>query len=108
MVRKFGIVALCLTAGLFAASGLVAADDKKKDTPSIEDCMKFQGKNGLASKVAADAKAEKWEDAQKKSAELKELGEAIGKNTPPMGGKDSWATLRAVLSGIGCGQRGSQ
>lgn len=88
MVRKFGIVALCLTVCAF---GLIAADEKK--TPSIEDCMKFQGRNGLATKVAADAKADKWEDAQKKSAELKALGEGLGKNTPPMGSKDSWEKL---------------
>jgi hypothetical protein len=91
MVRKFAVLGLCFTAGLFAVSTASFAADEKKLT--IKDCMKFQGKNGLANKVNADAKAEKWEDAQKKSAELKKFGEAIGKNDPPMGSKESWEKL---------------
>jgi hypothetical protein len=99
MLRKFGLVAFGLAAFAAAVSALVAADDKKGEpkkeekVPSIKDCMSFQGKDGLAMKVEKAAKAEKWEDAQKTSAELAKLGEALGKNTPPKNPekKDDWA-----------------
>jgi hypothetical protein len=93
MGRKFAALGLCLTAGLFTVSGLVTADDKKKDTPTIEDCMKFQGKKGLANQVKDEAAAGKWEAAQADATALKALGDALGKNSPPMGSKDSWEKL---------------
>lgn len=80
MLRKLGVVALLLAGFGFTVVGVVAADEK---TPTIKDCMKFQGKDGLANKVTAAAKAEKWEDAQKASGEIAKLGVALGKNTPP-------------------------
>ena len=46
MVRKYAVLGLCFAAGLFAASAVSFADDKK--TPAVKDCMKFQGKNGLS------------------------------------------------------------
>lgn len=96
MLRKFGLAAFGLAAFAVAVSALVAADEKKEEkVPTIKACMKFQGKDGLANKVNAAAKAEKWEDAQKSSAELAKLGEALGKNTPPKNAdkKDDWAKV---------------
>lgn len=89
MLRKFGVAALVVAGCAFAASGVFAADEK---TPTIKDCMKFQGKNGLANKVGEAAKAEKWDDAQKASADLFKLGQAMTKNTPPQNAdkKDMW------------------
>ena len=95
MTRKFGILAL-LTAAAFAVTDFVYAEDKKKDeVPAIKDCMAFQGKDGLAKKIETAAKAEKWEDAQKISAELTKLGEALGKNTPKKNAdkKEDWEKL---------------
>lgn len=94
MLRKFGVAALLLAGFGFTVAGVIAADEKKEDkAATIKDCMKFQGKNGLASKIETAAKADKWEDAQKASADLAKLGEAMGKNTPPMNAekKDEWA-----------------
>jgi hypothetical protein len=94
MLRKFGMAALSLAAFAVGVTALVAADDKKDEkVPSIKDCMSFQGKDGLAKQVEKAAKADKWEDAQKTSAELAKLGVALGKNTPPKNEdkKDDWA-----------------
>lgn len=94
MGRKFAALGLCLTAGLFTVSGLVMADDKKSDKIDVHEIMeKVPGKKGLCATCAAAAKAGKWEDAQKASAEMKKYGEAMGQNDPPKGSKDSWAKL---------------
>lgn len=96
MRRKFGLAGLVVAALALSVSALVAADEKKEEkVPSIKDCMKFQGKDGLANKVKSAAKAEKWEDAQKTSAELAKLGEAMCKNTPPKNAdkKDDWTKV---------------
>lgn len=93
MLRKFGMAALSLAAFAVGVTALVAADDKKEEkTPSIKDCMSFQGKDGLAKQVEKAAKADKWEDAQKTSAELAKLGVALGKNTPKKNAdkKEDW------------------
>lgn len=94
MLRKFAVAGLLLAGFAFAVTSLTAADEKKDEkTATIKDCMKFQGKNGLANKIDAAAKADKWDDAQKASADLAKLGEAMGKNTPPKNAdkKDEWA-----------------
>lgn len=92
MVRKFGLVAACLAAGLFVVSGLNAAEEK---TPTVEDIMKKvpnKGRNkGLCAKCVDAATAGTWDECQKMAAELKMLGEAMGKNDPPKGSKESWA-----------------
>jgi Cytochrome C' len=99
MVRKFAMVAACLTAGLFVVSSLMAADDK---TPTIEEIMKKvpnKGRNkGLAAQCADAAAAGKWEDCQKMAAELKTLGDALGKNPCPKGDKASWEKLTKGFS----------
>ncbi|MCU0702728.1 MAG: hypothetical protein MUF18_01905 [Fimbriiglobus sp.] len=92
MLRKFGVAALLLAGFVFSATGLTAADEK---TPTIKQCMKFQGKNGIANKVNEAAKADKWDDAQKQSAELFKIGQALGKNTPTKNAdkKDDWEKI---------------
>lgn len=92
MLRKFGVAALLLAVVAGFASVVVADDKKDEKAPTLKDCMKFQGRNGLATKVETAAKADKWDDAQKVSAELAKLGEALGKNTPPKNAekKDEW------------------
>jgi hypothetical protein len=85
----------CLAIAAFAMSLGVVAQDKKKDdkkkTPTISQIMKaVPGKNGLCAKCNAAAKDEKWDDAKKIGAELKSYGEALGKNTPKKGDKESW------------------
>jgi Skp family chaperone for outer membrane proteins len=92
MLRKFGIVALCLSVALFAWNSLTAADEK---VPSIEDIMKKvpHPKKGLAAKTVEAVKADKWEDAQKMATELKTFGEALGKNKVPKGDAKSWEKL---------------
>jgi hypothetical protein len=95
MLRKFGVVALLLAGFGFTVAGVIAADEKKDETPTIKDCMKFQGEKGLAKKIEADAKADKWDDAQKQADILVKLGESLGKNTPPLNAekKDDWEKL---------------
>ena len=93
MLRKFAVAALLAAGFGFTVAGVIAADEKKEDkTPSIKDCMAFQKKDGLPSQVEKAAKADKWEDAQKASAELAKLGEALGKNKPTKGADktDEW------------------
>lgn len=92
MVRKIGVAALLLAGFAFAITGVTADDKKEEKTLTLKDCMKFQGKNGLATKVNEAAKADKWDDAAKVSADLVKIGEAIGKNTPPKNAdkKDEW------------------
>lgn len=103
MRRKFGLAVLGAAVFAVAVSALVAADKedpKKEEVPTIKDCMAFQAEKGPAAKVAAAAKAEKWEDAQKASAELAKLGEALGKNTPPRNAdkKDEWEKLTKAFA----------
>lgn len=97
MLRKIGVAALLLTGFAFTVSGLTAADEK---TPSIKDCMAFQKKDGLPSKVEKAAKDGKWDDAQKASADLAKLGEALGKNTPPKNAdkKDDWEKVTKAFA----------
>ena len=101
MLRKFAVAALLVAGFGFTVAGVIAADEKKEDkTPSIKDCMAFQKKDGLPSQVEKAAKADKWEDAQKAAAELNKLGQALGKNAPPMNAekKDEWAKVTKAFA----------
>jgi cytochrome c556 len=88
--RLLGAMALAVVL-LVGAVG--AADDKP---PSISDVMKkVNGKAGLGKSVgnAAKAKAVDWDDVQKKTKEIAEQIEFLGKNEPPKGSKESWEKL---------------
>lgn len=86
----------CLSIAAFAMSVGAIAQDKKdkkdtKKTPTTKEIMKkVPGKEGLVSKVNAAAKGEKWDDAKKIGTELKTYGEALAKNSPKKGEKESW------------------
>jgi hypothetical protein len=86
-------LALALLMG-FAALGTSA--DKEKD-PTIKEIMTKAHKGGdsLIEKLGKELKADepKWDDIQKQSKELVDLGTALGKNKPPQGGQESWDKL---------------
>jgi cytochrome c553 len=85
---------LTVLAVLAVALGWASADDK---TPSIKDIMTKAHKGGdsLIEKLGKELKADepKWDDVQKETKELVDLGSALGKNDPPKGEKESWAKL---------------
>jgi cytochrome c556 len=88
--------AMVLAVGLLV--GVVsAADDKNKATiPTISDVMrKVNGKAGLskAVKAAVTSNSIDWDDVQKKTKEMLEHVQALGKNTPEKGTKESWEKL---------------
>ena len=74
-----------------------AADDKSKSTiPTISDVMrKVNSKAGLQKSVgkALTSDMVDWDDIQKKTKEMVEHVEALGKNTPEKGTKESWEKL---------------
>jgi cytochrome c556 len=92
----------CLVIGAFASTvGMTVAQDKKKEgkTPTIKEIMKkVPGKEGLCAKCKAAGEGEKWDDAAKYSKEMKELGEAMTKNTPKKGDKESWEKMSKTFS----------
>ncbi|MBL8866729.1 MAG: cytochrome c [Gemmataceae bacterium] len=89
LVACFAIAAFALSLGVVAQEKKDKKDTKK--TPTTKEIMKkVPGKEGLCAKCNAAAKGEKWEDAKKIGAELKAYGEALGKNTPKKGDKESW------------------
>lgn len=93
----------CLSIAAFAMSfGAFAADEKKdKKTPTTKEIMKkVPGKDGLCAKCNAAAKADKWDDAKKIGTELKEYGEALGKNKPKKGDKESWEKHTKAFSEV--------
>src|SRR5436190_17180037 len=88
--------AMVLAVGLLV--GVVgAADDKSKSTiPTISDVMrKVNSKAGLQKSVgkALTSDMVDWDDIQKKTKEMVEHVEALGKNTPEKGTKESWEKL---------------
>jgi cytochrome c556 len=111
MVRKM------LRAGVVAALGMVAvmagygvatsADDK---VPDISEIMLkgHKGTDAFLTKLRADVKGQKWEDAATNAKALNVFGEALGKNKPPKGDEKSWKALtdkyaantKAVLAGV--------
>jgi cytochrome c556 len=102
MVRR---VAACLAVGGLAvlfSVGATAQDEKKKDDKKKDDKKplttkqvmgKMNGKKGLPAKTNEAAAAGKWEDAVKSAKEAKAVGEALGKNQPKKGDKESWEKL---------------
>lgn len=97
MVSRIRHIAAALLFGGFAilctTAGANADDNKKPDdkVPDLHDIMgKNKGKNSLSNKINEAAKGAKWDDCQKLAKELKELGIALGKNTPDKGSEESW------------------
>jgi hypothetical protein len=86
--------------GLVAAGAMIAvsfsgafADDKEKSYTIEEIMKKGHGSKGLLKGISAEAKAGKWEDAQRDAVLLKAFGVALGKNKPEMGSAASWKKL---------------
>jgi cytochrome c556 len=83
---------LCAAAGLALLGGLAMAAD-----PTIKDIMTkaHKGGNSLLQTMNKELKEDEpdWNDVQKDSKELVELGAALGKNKPPRGEPDSWEKL---------------
>ena len=92
MTRLLG--AMVLAVGLLV--GVVGAADTKSSIPTISDVMrKVNGKAGLSKAVKAAVSSDMidWTDVQKKTKEMLEHVEALGKNTPEKGTKESWEKL---------------
>lgn len=91
-MKKLAMLAAVL--GLVAA-GLVSAQGSK--TPSIKDIMSKLGKGttSLCPTLGKELKDDEpaWDEIQKQTKEFVSLVEALGKNDPPMGTKDSWTRL---------------
>ena len=89
--------AMVLAVGLLV--GVVgAADDKSKspNIPTISEVMqKVNSKAGLQKSVgnALTSDMLDWADIQKKTKEMVEHVEALGKNMPEKGTKESWEKL---------------
>jgi hypothetical protein len=86
-----GGLALAVLAALTALS---AADDKE---PSVKDIMTKAHKGGdsLLEKLGPELKADepKWDDIQKQTKELADLGASLQKAKPPRGEQESWDKL---------------
>lgn len=90
LVACLSIAAFAMSVGAIAQDKKDKKDDKKK-TPTVKEIMgKVPGKGKLVEKFATAAKGEKWDDAKKIGTELKSYGEAMGKNKPKKGDKESW------------------
>src|SRR5580704_8742551 len=113
MFRKLMKVSMAGLLGLMTvllAYAAATADDKKEEkVPTIKEIMTkgHKGTESYISKIRADAKGEKWEDAKEYAKTLAVFGENLGKNKPPKGEADSWEKLtkkyndntKAVLKG---------
>ncbi|MDB5310561.1 MAG: hypothetical protein JWO38_4763 [Gemmataceae bacterium] len=102
MVRKVLRAALCAALGLgivsLSVETVASAKDKKDEKlPDIPAIMKkaHAKTDGYLDKIAAEAKAGKWEDAETDAKSLVLAGEALGKNTPPKGDAKPWEKLSA-------------
>lgn len=92
---------LCAGLGMFAMlisyGAVVSANEttNRDDLPDIHEIMK-KGHNktdGYLARIKSSAGAAKWEDAAKDAKSLEILGDALGKNKPPIGDAKSWETL---------------
>jgi hypothetical protein len=86
-----GVVALAL---IVVLSPTGAQGDK---APTIKDVMGKlnKGPNAMTPTIGKDLKDDPpaWDDLQKETKDFVKCVEALGKNTPPKGEKDSWEKL---------------
>jgi cytochrome c556 len=83
----------CAAAGLaLLAVGVAVAAD-----PTIKDIMTkaHKGGNSLLANMGKELREDEpdWNDVQKDSKELLQLGTSLGKNAPPKGDQASWDRL---------------
>jgi hypothetical protein len=85
-----GVLGLALLVGLTVVASR-AEDDK---SPSIKEIMTKAHKGGdsLLQKLGKELKADapQWDDIEKQTKELVDLGTALAKNKPPRGTQESW------------------
>jgi cytochrome c556 len=92
---------VCVAAGLALLTvGVAVAAD-----PTIKDIMIKAHKPGksLLANIMGELKEDEpdWNDVQKDSKEMVQLGGALGKNTPPKGDQASWDRLtKAYLANV--------
>jgi hypothetical protein len=93
------------TRGAVLAAVVLLAGSVLAATPTVKDIMgkAHKGPNSLLANIGKDLKADEpdWDDIQKETKELVELGTSLGKNDPPQGDKDSWDKLtKSYLEGV--------
>lgn len=100
MLRTFMKAALAgafgLLAVLLAQTASVRAEDKKDEkVTTVKDIMVkgHKGTDALITKIKAEAKDGKWEDAVSHAKALAVFGEHLGKNKPTKGEAASWEKL---------------
>ena len=85
-----------MTLGAFHTADDPRAEDLRKIMPRvIEELGKVNSKAGLQKSVGKALSSDMldWDDIQKKTKEMVEHIEALGKNTPEKGTKESWEKL---------------
>ena len=99
MFAALGLIAVLVSVGA-AATAAQKDKDKKDDVPSISDLMKkaHAKTDGYLDKIKGAAKGDKWEDAQKLSKDLSLAADALAKNSPKKGEKESWEKLTKKYS----------
>ncbi len=87
-MKQVFVLALALSVALCGLD--LRAEDKDGKTPTIKDVMKAHKKGGARMKATDLVKAEKWDEAAPVVKSWVTLAEALAKNEPSVGGKDSW------------------
>jgi cytochrome c556 len=76
---------------------LVGFDKSEAKLPTVKEIMQklHGGRDGLRTKLSKDLRAEKpdWKVIQKDTQEIVKFAEALGKNEPPQGERQSWDKL---------------
>lgn len=103
MLRKFTMLTLCGVLGAlslaFAQSASIQAEDKKEEkVPTIKEIMQkgHKGTDAFISKIKAEAKTGKWDEAKDHAKALALFGEYMVKNKPAKNNTndpDSWGKL---------------
>jgi len=78
------------------AAGVVLPAVAADKVPEIKEIMgKLNKPNGLRPNLGQDLMQDEldWDEIQKETKQFVELTEALGKNKPPLGEKDSWEKL---------------
>jgi hypothetical protein len=96
LIRAALAAALGIVAVTLSYSGTTRANERDDEKlPDIAEIMKkgHAKTNGYLTKIGAEAKDGKWDDAIKDAKSLELLGEALGKNKAPKGEAASWDKL---------------
>jgi cytochrome c556 len=76
------------------------SDGTKEKTPSVKEIMQklHGGRDGLRTKLNKEMRASKpdWEQIERETKEFVKFAEALGKNNPPRGDRQSWDRLTGL------------